>query len=395
MEISEDNSDDDDEFFECDEEVQVSSDKKKSVPSWASAEGRVERIGELKLLEVDEWMYRPEVQEPAPVTEDQLAELSEVMMQLGTDGAGAEIRAKMQSASLMSDMESFKAANPGCVLADFVRWHSPRDWSEDKGLSLRMRAEGNIWSSLWETAASVPAKRQRRLFDDTKEGEKVMTLLTGLNPGDLANILHPTLLQAGHFRLLEARHDEAEDDGGRHKDIVQTIIKISRLQCLAEVRHYRGNVTDAQFDRRRQLCVQVSSMFWVTEVRIAQSLSLRKKFLYDLNALGEDDKEQPDALFEMERFVRTLATGVEVRVLGAARGPAGRLIQNMFKESQQDEYPREGGLPESPCVKQFILRSIVSRPFPYSQPQPQRMYVKLASGEFRLCGSFTSDRQYS
>ena len=51
MEISEDNSDDDDEFFECDEEVQV-SDKKKSVPSWASAEGRVERIGELKLLEV-------------------------------------------------------------------------------------------------------------------------------------------------------------------------------------------------------------------------------------------------------------------------------------------------------------------------------------------------------
>ena len=52
MEISEDNSDDDDEFFECDEEVQVSSDKKKSVPSWASAEGRVERIGELKLLEV-------------------------------------------------------------------------------------------------------------------------------------------------------------------------------------------------------------------------------------------------------------------------------------------------------------------------------------------------------
>ena len=30
------------------------------------------------------------------------------MMQLGTDEAGAEIRAKMQSASLLSDMESFK-----------------------------------------------------------------------------------------------------------------------------------------------------------------------------------------------------------------------------------------------------------------------------------------------
>merc|ERR1719347_21911 len=110
-------------------------------------------------------------------------------------------------------------------------------------------------------------------------------------------------------------------------------------------------------------------MFWVTEVRIAQSLSLRKKFLYDLNALGEDDKEQPDALLEMERFVKTLATGIEVRVLGAARGPAGRLIQSMFRESEQEDHPRETGLPP-PCTKQFIIRSIVHRPFPYSRPQP-------------------------
>lgn len=50
----------------------------------------------------------------------------------------------MQSLSLISDMEAFKAANPGCKLEDFVRydsckavsihdsffgrWHSPRDW---------------------------------------------------------------------------------------------------------------------------------------------------------------------------------------------------------------------------------------------------------------------------
>ena len=52
------------------------------------------------------------------------------MLQLGMDAEGAELRAKMQSASLLSDMESFKAANPGAILADFVRWHSPRDWEE-------------------------------------------------------------------------------------------------------------------------------------------------------------------------------------------------------------------------------------------------------------------------
>ena len=46
----------------------------------------------------------------------------------------------MQSASLLSDMESFKAANPGAVLGDFVRWYSPRDWvdGEEKGDKVRI-----------------------------------------------------------------------------------------------------------------------------------------------------------------------------------------------------------------------------------------------------------------
>ena len=61
-----------------------------------------------------------------------LAEQAEVMLQLGMDAEGAQMRAKMQSAALLSDMESFKAANPGSVLADFVRWHSPRDWDSEK-----------------------------------------------------------------------------------------------------------------------------------------------------------------------------------------------------------------------------------------------------------------------
>ena len=67
-----------------------------------------------------------------------------------------------------------------------------------------MRSEGNIWTELWEQARIVPARRQRRLFDDTKEAEKVMSYLTGLSPGDVASLLHPVLLQAAHLRLLEA-----------------------------------------------------------------------------------------------------------------------------------------------------------------------------------------------
>ncbi|MCI32866.1 rab3 GTPase-activating protein catalytic subunit-like, partial [Trifolium medium] len=31
---------------------------------------------------------------------------------------------------LLSDMQAFKAANPGCIWEDFVRWYSPPDWIE-------------------------------------------------------------------------------------------------------------------------------------------------------------------------------------------------------------------------------------------------------------------------
>jgi len=393
-----------DEFFECEEEqgeegkTKDGEESKRKAPSqaalpaWSQPEGRAGRVGELRLLEVSDWLYRPEVQDPAPLTEDQLAEQAEVMMQLGSDQAGTEVRAKMQSANLLSDMESFKAANPGGVLADFVRWHSPRDWEEKAGLSNRMRSEGNIWAGLWEQARAVPARRQRRLFDDTREAEKVITYLTGLNPGDLAQLLLPALLQAGHYRLLEACHDNTMED--LHLEMVKQIVKISKLQCLPEVRHYKGVVEEKEFDKRRQVANQLSQMFWLAEMRISQSLSLRKKFVYDLSVLSVSDQERPDAVMEMERFVSSLGSGVEVRVLGAARGPAGRLIQNMFRESQQEEFPREEGLPPA-STKQFIIRSLAPRPFPFSRPVPQRMFAKLSQGEFRVAGCFTVDRQYS
>lgn len=42
-----------------------------------------------------------------------------------------ELRTQIMSASLLSDMESFKAANPNGKLEDFIRWYSPRDWIEE------------------------------------------------------------------------------------------------------------------------------------------------------------------------------------------------------------------------------------------------------------------------
>ena len=38
-----------------------------------------------------------------------------------------------------------------------------------------MRIPGNMWVEVWQSARSVPVRRQKRLFDETKEAEKVLS----------------------------------------------------------------------------------------------------------------------------------------------------------------------------------------------------------------------------
>ena len=63
--------------------------------------------------------------------EDSLLQQAALLARLGAGADGARVRARLQTAGLRSDMSAFKAANPGCSLADFVRWHSPKDWEGD------------------------------------------------------------------------------------------------------------------------------------------------------------------------------------------------------------------------------------------------------------------------
>lgn len=213
-------SDSEEEFFECLSDTEdlkgngQENGKKGGTkegnkePVNLKPEGRLHPHGKLTLLHPGEPLYIPITQEPAPMTEDLLEEQSEVLAKLGTSAEGAHLRARMQSACLLSDMESFKAANPGCCLEDFVRWYSPRDYIEEevvdekgnvviKGeLSARMKIPSNMWVEAWETAKPVPARRQKRLFDDTREAEKVLHYLAVQKPADLARHLLPCIIHA-------------------------------------------------------------------------------------------------------------------------------------------------------------------------------------------------------
>lgn len=82
----------------------------------------VDSQSDLTMLETGEPIYTPVMQEVPLLTEDLIKETEELVLRTGSLGAGCS--------QLLSDMQAFKAANPGCILEDFVRWHSPPDWME-------------------------------------------------------------------------------------------------------------------------------------------------------------------------------------------------------------------------------------------------------------------------
>ncbi|XP_072937011.1 rab3 GTPase-activating protein catalytic subunit [Epargyreus clarus] len=191
----------DDEFFDCSDEETTED----QLP-WDRPVGRLSRL-ENATLKNGAPLYIPRTQDPAPKTEDQLEEDAELMAQQVESAKASELWARMMSAPLLSDMEAFKAANPGAELCDFVQWYSPRDWKPDGGgaLSDRMLLQGNPWLEAWNVARPVPAARQRRLFDGTREAEQVLHYLRSRTIGAVAELLLPAILKAGAAKAISEK----------------------------------------------------------------------------------------------------------------------------------------------------------------------------------------------
>ncbi|NXE62208.1 RB3GP protein, partial [Calcarius ornatus] len=400
-------SDSEEEFFEClsdteDLKGNGQENGKKGAKESVNLkpEGRLHPHGKLMLLHPGEPLYVPITQEPAPMTEDLLEEQSEVLAKLGTSAEGAHLRARMQSACLLSDMESFKAANPGCCLEDFVRWYSPRDYIEEevideKGnkvirgeLSARMKIPSNMWVEAWETAKPVPARRQKRLFDDTREAEKVLHYLAVQKPADLARHLLPCII---HAAVLKVKEEEAVEDISSVKKIIKQIISHS-----SKVLRFPS----PEDKKLEEIIAQIMSV----EAIIARARSLKAKFGVE-KCENEEEKE------DLQRFVNSLLEQPEVSVVGAGRGPAGSIIHKLFVNAQRvpavplEEELRRSGSPEErrqgvqsefppPAGREVILRASVPRPAPYSKALPQRMYSVLTREDFRLAGAFSADTTF-
>ncbi|XP_061697814.1 rab3 GTPase-activating protein catalytic subunit isoform X1 [Syngnathoides biaculeatus] len=397
-------SDSEEEFFEClsdQGDTMCPCIRKEKDGNKTRAEGRMHPYNNMTLLNSSELLFIPVTQEPAPMTEDLLEEQSEIFTKLGTSAEGAQLRAQMQSACLLSDMESFKAANPGSVLEDFVRWYSPRDFLEEemvnekgqtvfKGhLSPRMNIPGNIWVETWENARAVPANRQRRLFDDTKEAEKVLHYLEVQKPADLICHLLPCII---HAAILKLKEEEAFDNiPAVRKNIQKATLQASKL--LQKFNSDASNLEDS------------IEFLTALEMVIVQFRSLKTKFGI-AETVSEEETE------ELTRFLKSLLEGPEVEVRGAGQGRVGGIIHRLFMNveetvilDQETGLRMEEGRKQtegdsktqdfpSPAGREILLRTCIPRPAPYSKALPQRLFCVLTRDEFRLVGAFSSDTSF-
>ncbi|KAG0056418.1 Rab3 GTPase-activating protein catalytic subunit [Gryganskiella cystojenkinii] len=166
-------------------------------------EGILKAFQGLTLLETGAKLMIPQLQESGFMTEDMIQEREMLFEELGSTSEGAKTMVQIQSAHLVSDMQAFKAANPGCVLGDFIRWHSPKDWDEThQQMSSRMAENGNLWQTLWNSADAIPASQQTPLFDQQLEAEKALKYLKGLSADRLFSQLLPTLFILAYDTLV-------------------------------------------------------------------------------------------------------------------------------------------------------------------------------------------------
>ncbi|CAF0883999.1 unnamed protein product [Brachionus calyciflorus] len=414
------NNSDEDEFFDCEDEQPI-----------LPFEGRLKKFGDLTLLnKPSEYIYVPITQESTPMTEDMLEQHASVLVNLGSSDDASLLRAKIQSASLLSDMQAFKAANPECVLEDFVRWYSPRDWvaveekqidpetNEEKiikkyELSHRMKIPGNMWVDVWNNAKPVPVRRQKRLFDDTKEAEKIFEWLNSLSIGQIVEQTLPILFYSAIYTCYEEVFK---------LDLNFLADPIIDLLIEKTIKITRNNETKKYHD----LVNYVKSI----EQIVSLMKSINAKFMNKKARISSD--EEP----EVKQFVKKLLKhsldqeSCELKIENGAHGTIGKLLSRLcvrnkithkskYNRMQSNEYKSIKNsidsiddqddndeieemenytnllLPyDKPFKREYILRSSVSRPAPYSRQSPQRMYCLINNLEFRLAGAFTEDTMF-
>lgn len=296
----------------------------------------------------------------------------------------------MMSASLLSDMESFKAANPDCIIEDFIRWYSPTDWIEETELdkwgqkmghlSTRMLISDNTWIQMWESAKPVPANRQKRLFDDTREAEKVLHYLESKNLSQICEMLLPSLSHVAIYNL--------------NKEITE-LVKIlpnAKLNTEDIVKNVRLLTREP-----RILLKKYETVF--------QEISIQELFICQLKSIifkFNPSNSSSDEI--LNDFILNLVAEKEIPIVDTHKSNIGKKIMSMFSEVQKQVNMTSDSLesqPSSqfnkitvfpqPCKREFVMRVKTEKNEFETAILNHVLRAILTKSDFRLCGAFSEN----
>ena len=359
-------------------------------------------------------VYVPICQEPTPLTDDMLQEQTEIMSQLGSSHEASTLRMKMQLPTLVCDMESFKAANPRGQLEDFVRWYSPRDYDDSEGgLSQRMKHDGNIWSKSWNEAKPVPASKQKRLFDFTKEAEKVLHYLTSFSLESLVQHFMPILIHSSHSLLIQER--DALGFSDEQLSIKSPNPSSTFEHSLSFIRRIETKILVMKSLRAKLQLAHEHLMSQQKEEKSLPSLASTTPSLCTDGSISRKKENNSESnSFEWEKvkpFVLKLASDPEVSLKDGSNGYLSQLLLALFNLSAESKRPKSeleqaeessstSRVESSPSylkslsAKEFILRVTLPRPGLNSKPLPQRLYCLMTATELRMAGIFSEDTSF-
>lgn len=387
-----------DEFFDAQESIdEVNAILSEKESNFAKPDGRLRPFGSLCLLHYPGiLMYEPVTQSRTPVTEDMLEKHTDYIASL-TDPLE---RVQAQLEPLFSDMEAFKAANPGCCFEDFVRWHSPRDFIVDdektgKGhLSSRMAGEDNMWQQTWEQAQPKPIHRQKKLFDYSRAASKVISDLENITVSRLIVSILPVLFKCASAQLVDESKLYIALVGSKLLDLCK---KVSKSTKSGDLEDYLDALKDMN---------QIEKMVASCHV------------LYSHLVSALDGRQNEDEKHEIRQFVMSLIrlseekcktviseeeANCQVPVERGLCGPVGIALSNVFfrpstqksanvnveKRTLEEILTGDKNMPYR--RRQYILRCCARRPTLGSRTLPQRLYAVISKEEYRICLALSSD----
>ncbi|VDO29513.1 unnamed protein product [Onchocerca flexuosa] len=387
-----------DEFFDAAESLEENNKEMwAKEPDSAGAEGRLKPFGALRLFHYpDRLIYEPITQSRVPLTEDMLERHTEYLASL----KDPEERVEAQLEPLFSDMEAFKAANPGCCFEDFVRWHSPRDFivsdeNKDEGcLSSRMTGDDNTWQKTWNQAQPKPVYRQKMLFDDLKAANKIISDFENLTISKLIIYILPVLFKCASAQLVDESKLYLALVGDK---LLRLCKKVSGCTRSNNLEDYSDVVKDMTQIERVVACCNIlyTQLISVTDKKLTEDEKCEiRQFVMLLIRLNEQN-------YESVVNGGKAGAGYRLPIVRGLCGPVGSALKSLFFGSIKNPANRTEkrtleqiltGDQDMPYRRrQYIMRCGARRPTLGSRTLPQRLYAAISKEEYRICLTLSSD----